>query len=91
MHLTLQKHENHQSFNVNIITRILKVLSDYGPIRISRLAMYASLNYKRCKNYLSLMEALNWLEIENDSNYILIKPTYQGKTILLKLDIFIKK
>ena len=91
MNNLLQKYNHAQSFNINVITRILKSLSNNGPLKITTLTMYSRLNYNRCKKYLYLMKALNWISIENDVGCVKINCTISGKRIMHELVNFMEK
>lgn len=85
--------ENHitQSFNVGIIVRILNSLSNRGSLNTTRLAMYSSLNYSRCKRYLHLMKELNWIIFEKGDRTLKIRCTDSGKQAMQELCKFIEK
>ena len=91
MYVPIQKCNNIQSFNINVIIRILKALSDNGTLNMTNLAMYSCLNYTRCKKYLCLMKALNWISLENDDRNMKITCTANGKKIMRVFFNFIQE
>ncbi|MFB5631462.1 MAG: winged helix-turn-helix domain-containing protein [Nitrosopumilaceae archaeon] len=79
------------SFNITVMIRILKSLSNNGPLKITTLAMHSRLNYSRCKKYLNLMNALNWIIFEKDGRSLKIRCTISGKRIMGQLANFMQK
>lgn len=85
--------ENHitQGFNVAILVRILNSLSNHDSLNATSLAMFSSLNYSRCKQYLKLMKELNWIIFEKDGRTLKIKCTASGKQVKQELGKFIEE
>jgi predicted transcriptional regulator len=78
-----------KNLNIVLIERILKNLSKHGPLKITTLAMHSQMNYSRCKQYLNLMWALNWIIFEKNGKTVLIKNTVSGNLIMERLSLFI--
>jgi CheY-like chemotaxis protein/predicted transcriptional regulator len=65
------------SFTVDVLKRILTVLSDQGRVKRTNLAGKTGLNYIVCLRYITFMKALGWLDVvtdENQTEYISITP-----------------
>jgi CheY-like chemotaxis protein/predicted transcriptional regulator len=65
------------SFTVDVLNRILTVLSDQGKTKRTNLAGKTGLNYIVCLRYINFMKTLGWLEVvsDEDSNeYVSVTP-----------------
>lgn len=61
--------EQHQgtSFSVDVLKRILTVLSENGKTKKTSLAGKTGLNYVVCVKYVNFMKMLGWIEVDIDS------------------------
>ncbi|MGI0074028.1 MAG: hypothetical protein ACREA3_09475 [Nitrosotalea sp.] len=59
-----------KSINVDVMNRILKVLYEQSPVKITNLAMSSGLNYNTCKRYLHLMGIFGWIETSSEDKII---------------------
>ena len=75
-----------KNLNLGVIHRILDVLGEQGPIKITNLAMYSRMNHIVCKKYLRTLRILGWIEFPSHASNLLIKITDQGKKIQAILD-----
>lgn len=57
----------------NVAKRLLEVIHNEGPIRPTRLAMKACVNYDACKRYITWMIEIDWVKIDST----------QGNTVTL--------
>jgi CheY-like chemotaxis protein/predicted transcriptional regulator len=65
------------SFTVDVLKRILLVLSDQGRVKRTNLAGKTGLNYIVCLRYISFMKTLSWVDVvidDNQTEYISITP-----------------
>ena len=65
------------SFKVEVLKRILMVLSDEVRVKRTNLAGKTGLNYIVCLRYIGFMKTLGWLDVvtdENQTEYIMISP-----------------
>jgi predicted transcriptional regulator len=69
-----------KNLNLEVMHRILQVLIEQGPIKITNLAMHSSLNHITCKKYLQSMGKFGWIKFMSD-NYTLIMLTEVGVKI----------
>ncbi len=74
-----------KNFNVEVICRILSVLYQNGPSKITNLAMSTHLNHVSCKKYVNLLITIDWIEIEYVKAHTIINVTNIGRTIFKKL------
>ena len=51
-----------KNLNLEVILRILQVLREHSPVKITNLAMYSRMNHIKCKKYLQSMCHLGWIE-----------------------------
>ena len=70
-----------KNINVDVMNRILKVLYEQSPIKITNLAMSSGLNYNTCKRYLHLMRIFGWIETSSEDKIILARITETGRRI----------
>ena len=84
--INISKFQIAKSFNVEVICRILSVLTQNGPSKITNLAMSCHLNHNSCKKYVSLLIALEWIEIIYEKNHTIINITSIGRIVLRKLE-----
>jgi CheY-like chemotaxis protein/predicted transcriptional regulator len=49
------------AFSFDVIKRILESLEEHGPMKRTRLASAAGLNFNVCKRYLDLLEPIGWI------------------------------
>ena len=75
-----------KNLNLGVTRRILQVLKEQSPIKITNLAMYSRMNHIVCKRYLESMNVLGWIELLSHSKNILIKLTDSGIKIQTMLD-----
>lgn len=68
-------------FSVDVMQRMLDVLDDRGPSKITNLAMFSGLNHNTCKRYVYLMSIFGWFEIAYDGKSTTIQLTENGRTI----------
>lgn|SRR5574341_1266979 len=68
-------------FSVDVIRRMLEVLENNGPSRITNLAMFSGVNHYTCKRYVYLMSIFGWLEVVYDVNGTKIHLTENGRTV----------
>ncbi|MGH9878788.1 MAG: hypothetical protein ACRD5H_14240 [Nitrososphaerales archaeon] len=61
--------------------RMLGVLDDNGPSKITNLAMLSRANHNTCKRYVYLMNILGWLEAAYDGKRTTIHLTENGRTV----------
>jgi predicted transcriptional regulator len=76
------------SVKIDVICRILEVLCNSGPKKITNLAMLSGLNHLTCKKYSNLMEILTWVKITKDEKNTIISVTESGKKLWEKLQTF---
>jgi predicted transcriptional regulator len=76
------------SVKIDVIYRILEVLCNSGPKKMTNLAMLSGLNYLTCKKYSNLMEILSWVKITKDEKSTVISITETGKKLREKLQTF---
>lgn len=69
------------SIKINVMYRILEVLCNSGPKKITNLAMLSGLNHVTCRKYSNLMKMLTWVEITKDKKSTTISVTEPGKKI----------
>ena len=74
------------TFNINIINRILLSLQEKGQINRTNLAGMAGLNYNQCIKYVHLLQLLGWVHIVVDDVYQ-ISISEKGIEIIKKLSI----
>jgi predicted transcriptional regulator len=67
------------SFSVDVITRILSILSDEGDMKRTVLAGRARLNYSALIRYLRLLKTLRWID-SKDSDSSIIAITNVGRS-----------
>ena len=73
------------SFNMNIINRILVVLHEKGQTNRTNLAGMAGLNYNQCVKYVNLLQLLGWVRFAfDDGHQIIIEE--KGIEIIKKLN-----
>src|SRR5438309_5947235 len=60
------------SFNIDIMSRILLALREKGRINRTNLAGMAGLNYKQCIKYVNLLQLLGWVHIVLDDGHQVI-------------------
>lgn len=60
------------SFSVDVITRILSILSDEGNMKKTVLAGRARLNYSALIRYLKFLRTLRWIDSKDSDNLITI-------------------
>jgi predicted transcriptional regulator len=75
-----------KNVNVDVMNRILKVLYEQSPIKITNLAMSSGLNYNTCKRYLHLMKIFGWIETSSEDSVIMARITETGRKIHSKLN-----
>lgn len=73
------------SFSVDVITRILSILSDEGNMKRTVLAGKARLNYTALIRYLKFLKTLRWVDFSADSGS-LISITTIGRNFKKLLD-----
>ena len=76
-----QSQDYASSVKIDVICRILDVLCNSGPKKITNLAMLSGLNHLTCKKYSNLMELLTWVEITKDEKSRIISVTESGKKL----------
>lgn len=62
---------------MDVLKRILTVLSDQGKIKRTNLAGKTGLNYVVCLRYINFMRTLGWLDVvtdEGQNEYVLVTP-----------------
>jgi CheY-like chemotaxis protein/predicted transcriptional regulator len=67
---------------VDVLKRILQVLSDQGKVKRTNLAGKTGLNYIVCLRYINFMKTLSWVDVVTDENrteYVSITPV--GKRV----------
>jgi predicted transcriptional regulator len=69
------------SIKIDVMYRILEVLCNSGPKKITNLAMLSGLNHITCKKYSNLMKMLTWVEITKEKKSTVISVTEQGKKL----------
>ncbi|MFQ5439876.1 MAG: hypothetical protein ACE5DL_00275 [Nitrosopumilaceae archaeon] len=69
------------SIKINVMSRILEVLCNSGPTKITNLAMLSGLNHLTCRKYSNLMKMLTWVEITKDEKSTVISVTEAGKKL----------
>lgn len=69
------------SIKIEVMYRILEVLCNSGPKKITNLAMLAGLNHVTCRKYSNLMKMLTWVEVTKDKKSTIISVTDQGKKL----------
>ena len=84
--INLSKFQIAKSFHVEVICRILSVLTQDGPSKITNLAMSCHLNHNSCKKYVNLLIALEWIEVVYEKNSTIINITSNGRMVLRKLE-----
>ena len=52
------------AFSFDVISRILENLDENGPMKKTRLATAAGLNFNVCKRYLDLLEPIGWIILD---------------------------
>ena len=67
-----------KNLNIEVILRILQVLREHSPVKITNLAMYSRMNHIKCKKYLQSMCHLGWIEFLAHHDNNLIKITELG-------------
>ena len=72
------------TFNLNVIRRILEVLSYGGKVKRTQLALKSGLNYNKCVKYINLLKLLGWLDVILSGTYY-CTITQSGKEILESL------
>jgi predicted transcriptional regulator len=70
-----------KNINLDVMNRILKVLYEHGPIKLTNLAMSSGLNYNTCKRYLHLMKIFGWIETLSVDVAIMARITEAGRKI----------
>ena len=83
-----QSQDYASSVKIDVIYRILEVLCNSGPKKITNLAMLSGLNYLTCKKYSNLMEILTWVKITKVEKSKVISVTESGKKLWEKLQKF---
>jgi predicted transcriptional regulator len=73
------------SFSVDVITRILSILSSEGNMKRTVLAGKARLNYSALIRYLKFLKTLRWVDFSSDSGS-LISITAVGRSFRKLLD-----
>ncbi len=76
-----------KSINVDVMNRILKVLYEQSPIKMTNLAMFSGLNYNTCKRYLNLMQIFSWIETSSEDKIVMVRITETGRKIHHKLNV----
>ena len=72
------------TFNLNVIRRMLEVLSYGGKVKRTQLALKSGLNYNKCVKYINLLKLLGWLDVILSGTYY-CTITQSGKEILENL------
>jgi len=72
------------TFNLNVIRRMLEVLSYGGKVKRTQLALKSGLNYNKCVKYINLLKLLGWLDVILSGTYY-CTITQSGKEILESL------
>ena len=75
-----------KNLNLEVMRRILTVLVEQNPIKITNLAMFSRMNHVICKKYLQSMCKLGWIAFLSPDDYSLIKLTEMGIKIQVILD-----
>ncbi|MBI3639148.1 MAG: hypothetical protein HY223_02425 [Thaumarchaeota archaeon] len=70
-----------KNINVDVMNRILKVLYEQSPIKLTNLAMSSGLNYNTCRRYLNLMKIFGWIETSSEDKITLARITETGRKI----------
>lgn len=70
------------SFSVDVLRRILIVLTENGPMRKTNLAGKAGLNYIVCLKYLGFMKMLSWIRSNTDNEIDLVGITELGRQLI---------
>ncbi|HEV2192552.1 MAG TPA: winged helix-turn-helix domain-containing protein [Nitrosopumilaceae archaeon] len=70
-----------KNINVYVLNRILKVLYEESPVKITNLAMSSGINYNTCKRYLHLMRIFGWIETSSENKVIMVRITEAGRRI----------
>ncbi|HYL67006.1 MAG TPA: winged helix-turn-helix domain-containing protein [Nitrosopumilaceae archaeon] len=70
-----------KNINVDVMNRILKVLYEQSPIKLTNLAMASGLNYNTCKRYLHLMKIFGWIETSSEDDVTMARITEAGGKI----------
>ncbi len=70
-----------KNINIDVMNRILKVLYEQSPIKLTNLAMSSGLNYNTCKRYLHLMKIFGWIETSSEHKVTMARITEVGRRI----------
>ena len=84
--INLSKNISSTNFNVEVLLRILSVLSQKGPLKITNLAMDSHLNHISCKKYVNLMVILDWINMTYGEKTAFINISMIGRTVLKQLE-----
>ncbi len=84
--VNLPKNISSTNFNVAVLLRILSVLSQKGPLKITNLAMDSHLNHNSCKKYVNLMVMLDWINMIFQEKTTFINISMIGRTVLKQLE-----
>ena len=79
------------AFTVDVLKRILVVLSEEGKTKKTNLAGKTGLNYLVCVRYINFMKALGWLELVKDEDvneYVSVTP--MGRRVGISLADFLE-
>jgi CheY-like chemotaxis protein/predicted transcriptional regulator len=79
------------AFTVDVLKRILVVLSEEGRTKKTNLAGKTGLNYLVCVRYINFMKALGWLELVKDEDaneYVSVTP--MGRRVGISLADFLE-
>ncbi len=76
-----------KNYNIEVIIRILSVLHENGPEKITNLAMRSGINHTTCKKYSYFMQKLEWIQVTSEKCNTYLQVTNSGIKILEKLSI----
>lgn len=77
------------SFSVDVLRRILVVLSEHGQMRKTNLAGKTGLNYNVCLKYVSFMRMLSWIDTSIKDQVEYIKITEMGRQLITVLSDYL--